>query len=450
MPEALKILFSPPMNIRTHIQALLICTMPLSAQGQSIVDSRASLPRAVQLHGDEGRETVRPDESKRISPNEAPASRVQPQRIVNRIAATVNGRPITANEVSVRLMPIGAQLAAQYPKQGPEFYKQLALAKKNIIEDLVERELLRNEFEGMGGVIRDSLIDQEVNRTILTTFNGDRSAFLKNLSLSGMTIRAFREMTKKQLQVQIMRASKYDQEIPPTPEEIQQEYESTKEQYRDLTKDKIKFKKIFIPMLGDDSASTPEVQLNLAELIAKEIKSKNATFEEMAKRYSKDLYAEKGGDWPVTERSTLSPESAAIIFGAQPAKSSDRWWTPPASPSYWWRKRNWRRRPPSPPSRSRLTSWRATSAAMNVIKNGWNASGKKPSSKYTSDSSPFPIAGPAHSTRPVRRSLFHSPCFSFRQPFRPLSFSCRGIFLSPISPEDAFIHNWTAAASHPA
>ncbi|AYR34221.1 hypothetical protein DFS30_01875 [Akkermansia muciniphila] len=309
-----------PMNIRTHIQALLICTLPLSAQGQSIVDSRASLPRAVQLHGDEGRETVRPDESKRISPNEAPASRVQPQRIVNRIAATVNGRPITANEVSVRLMPIGAQLAAQYPKQGPEFYKQLALAKKNIIEDLVERELLRNEFEGMGGVIRDSLIDQEVNRTILTTFNGDRSAFLKNLSLSGMTIRAFREMTKKQLQVQIMRASKYDQEIPPTPEEIQQEYESTKEQYRDLTKDKIKFKKIFIPMLGDDSASTPEVQLNLAELIAKEIKSKNATFEEMAKRYSKDLYAEKGGDWPVTERSTLSPESAAIIFGAQPGE----------------------------------------------------------------------------------------------------------------------------------
>ncbi len=134
MPEALKILFSPPMNIRTHIQALLICTMPLSAQGQSIVDSRASLPRAVQLHGDEGRETVRPDESKRISPNEAPASRVQPQRIVNRIAATVNGRPITANEVSVRLMPIGAQLAAQYPKQGPEFYKQLALAKKTSLK----------------------------------------------------------------------------------------------------------------------------------------------------------------------------------------------------------------------------------------------------------------------------------------------------------------------------
>ena len=278
----------------------------------------------------------------------------------------------------------------------------------------------------MGGVIRDSLIDQEVNRTILTTFNGDRSAFLKNLSLSGMTIRAFREMTKKQLQVQIMRASKYDQEIPPTPEEIQQEYESTKEQYRDLTKDKIEIQKIFIPMLGDDSASTPEVQLNLAELIAKEIKSKNATFEEMAKRYSKDLYAEKGGDWPVTERSTLSPESAAIIFGAQPGEIIGPLVDSTGFTIVLVEKKELAPPPPSPPSRSRLTSWRATSAAMNVIKNGWNASGKKPSSKYTSDFSPFPIAGPAHSTRPVRRSLFHSPCFSFRQPFRPLSFSCRG------------------------
>ena len=104
------------MNIRTHIQTLLICTMTLAAQGQSVVDPGATLPRSVQLRGGEsGGGTVRPDESRRVSPDEAPVSRLRPQRIVNRIAATVNGRPITANEVSVRLMPIGAQLAAQYP-----------------------------------------------------------------------------------------------------------------------------------------------------------------------------------------------------------------------------------------------------------------------------------------------------------------------------------------------
>lgn len=44
--EGIKNTLLSPMNIRTRIQALLICTiciMPLSAQGQSIVDSRDSL-----------------------------------------------------------------------------------------------------------------------------------------------------------------------------------------------------------------------------------------------------------------------------------------------------------------------------------------------------------------------------------------------------------------------
>lgn len=241
-----------------------------------------------------------------------------------------------------------------------------------------------------------------------------------------MTIRAFREMTKKQLQVQIMRASKYDQEIPPTPEEIQQEYESTKEQYRDLTKDKIKFKKIFIPMLGDDSASTPEVQLNLAELIAKEIKSKNATFEEMAKRYSKDLYAEKGGDWPVTERSTLSPESAAIIFGAQPGEIIGPLVDSTGFTIVLVEKKELAPPPPLSAIKEQIDIMARNKRSNERYKKWVERLRKKPSSKYTSDFSPFPIAGPAHSTRPVRRSLFHSPCFSFRQPFRPLSFSCRG------------------------
>ena len=40
------------MNIRTHIQALLICTMAFSEKAQIIVYSLASLPRAVKLHGD--------------------------------------------------------------------------------------------------------------------------------------------------------------------------------------------------------------------------------------------------------------------------------------------------------------------------------------------------------------------------------------------------------------
>lgn len=251
-----------------------------------------------------------------IDPQQAPKPKLD-KRIVNRVAATVNGRPITSSEVTFRLMPIFAQLSAQFPRQGPEFTKRLAKEKNEIINDLVERELVMSDFETKGYQMRDAFIDQEINRVIIEDYNGNRDRFLQDLSKSGMTIRGFRDTTKRRLIVMAMRSSKYDHEIPPTPDEINREYNKTKLQFRDLTKDQIKFKKIFIPMVGDDPTQTPEVQLKLSELIVDEIKGGKATFEEMAQRYSRDQMAEKGGDWPMIERSQLAAEFAAIIFDAK-------------------------------------------------------------------------------------------------------------------------------------
>lgn len=248
---------------------------------------------------------------------QAPPPKPKPaKRIVNRIAATVNGRPVTSNEVSFLLMPIAAQLATLYPRQGPEFQRQLTKAKKDIINDLIERELVLGDFEEKGYQMRDSIIDQEVQRTIQDTFNGNREKFLENLKNSGLTIRAFKDLTKRRLIVMAMRSSKYDQEIPPTPEEIRKEYNKVKMDLRDITKDRIKFKKIFIPMTGDTPDATPDAQLSLAEEIVKEIKSGKDTFASLAKEYSSDQAAEKGGDWPVTDRGDLSPEFAAILFSS--------------------------------------------------------------------------------------------------------------------------------------
>ncbi|MEG0333296.1 MAG: peptidylprolyl isomerase [Akkermansia sp.] len=258
------------------------------------------------------------------TPNGAPAAQQQTQQakpkaqaqIINRVAATVNGRPITANEVSFLLMPIGGQLATLYPRQGPEFQKQLTKAKKDIINDLIERELVLCDFETKGYQMRDSIIDQEVARTIKETFNGNRDKFLANLKNSGLNIRSFKDLTKRRLIVMAMRSSKYDQDIPPTPDEINKEYNATKSHFRDMTKDRIKFKKIFIPMRGEDPSATPEVQLSLSELITKELQSGKASFAEMAAKYSKDQMADKGGDWPITVRENLSPEFTAIMFNA--------------------------------------------------------------------------------------------------------------------------------------
>ena len=159
----------------------------------------------------------------------------------------------------------------------------------------------------------------------------------------------------------------------------------------------------------------------------------------------------KGGDWPVTERSTLSPESAAIIFGAQPSEIIGPLVDSTGFTIVLVEKKGTGAAAPLSAIKEQIDIMARNKRSNERYKKmGGTPPEKKPSSKYTSDSSPFPIAGPAHSTRPVRRSLSF-PLFFF-PPTVPsaLLLLPGGIFLSPISLEDAFIHNWTAAASHPA
>lgn len=246
---------------------------------------------------------------------EMTAQRLKMPTVINRVAATVNGRVITSNELSLMLMPIAGQLVAQYPRQGEEFHKQLSEAKNKILDELIDRELILGEFDERGFMFPDSFIDQEVERTIRESFLGDREKFLENLRQSGLTIRGFRDITKRRLIAMSMRSQKYDMDLPPTPEEIRQQYNKTESNYRDMGNDKIKFEKILIPANSGTDA-TPEEQLALAEIIVEQLKNKQSTFAEIAKTYSKDTHAGDGGQWPLSDRKELSAEFGALLFDA--------------------------------------------------------------------------------------------------------------------------------------
>ena len=115
------------------------------------------------------------------------AAASKPNRIVNRVAATVNGRPVTSSEVRARLAPYIRELMMLYPRQGPRFSAELIKAKKAVMQELIERELVLSEFETKGYQMPESVIDEEISRRVLMQFNGDRDALLDNLRKSGMT-----------------------------------------------------------------------------------------------------------------------------------------------------------------------------------------------------------------------------------------------------------------------
>lgn len=239
----------------------------------------------------------------------------KPQRIVNRVAAVVNGRPITSSEVRARLMPYVQELTMLYPNQGARFNGELIKAKKAVLDELIERELVLSDFEGRGLSMPDSAVEEEINRRIMQRYNGNRDALLKYLRASGMTYSEFRDSVRKEVTVMAMRTARYDRDIPPTPDEIRAEYRATRSDYRDVTRDQIRYEKIYVPFgSGDDPNATLEEQKAFAYALTDAIKKGEISFADAARQYSQDEFADQGGQWPFRKRSDHAPEFANIIF----------------------------------------------------------------------------------------------------------------------------------------
>ncbi|MEM1084741.1 MAG: peptidylprolyl isomerase [Verrucomicrobiota bacterium] len=257
-----------------------------------------------------------------VAVNEQPAV---PQGMVevNRIAATVNGLPITAKEVGVMLSPLIGQLMAEFPRRGAEFDRRLTEARDKILDELIDRQLIMSEFKKMevkGAKLPDHVVDQEIDRQIDTLYNGDREKFRTELAKAQMGMGAYRRLTKEKLIVQAMRSEKFRDAPPPLPGEVQKEYNESKDTLRDITKDTITYRKIFLPRLDPaNPLATPETQLELAEALAEKLKN-GEDFAELAIKHSGDAFAQDGGLQESVPRPDLSPEFAAILFDAEVGK----------------------------------------------------------------------------------------------------------------------------------
>jgi len=242
---------------------------------------------------------------------------------VNRIAATVNGLPITSKEVGVMLAPMIGQLMAEFPRRGPEFNRRLNDGRDKILQELIDRQLIMSEFKKMevkGANLPDNFVDSEIDRQIQTLYNGDSEKFRKELAKAQMGMGSYRNLTREKLVVQAMRGEKFKDAPPPLPAEVRKEYAATKDSLRDISKDSITYRKIFLPRLDPaNPLATPETQLTLAETLAAEIRS-GADFAEKAKKHSQDAFADNGGFQEDVQRPDLSPEFAAILFEAEPGK----------------------------------------------------------------------------------------------------------------------------------
>ncbi|MBI23629.1 MAG: hypothetical protein CMN05_08590 [Roseibacillus sp.] len=231
-------------------------------------------------------------------------------------AATVNGKMISTREVQQQIAPTIAMLMAKYPRRGEQFQKAITEARREVLDQLIEHKLVLSKLEEKQLQIPDHIVKQEVERFIRINFKGDQEDFRKYLKAIRMTRREFEKSQQEKILIQAFKREQFKDVAPATDAEIRKRFNERAGDLRDRTKDRITFRKIYIPAIDQNNPiATQEDQLALAEKLAVQVKGE-ADFSSVAQTHSSGAFADKGGLWEDTLRSDLEVGFADIIFDA--------------------------------------------------------------------------------------------------------------------------------------
>lgn len=243
----------------------------------------------------------------------APASE---PAVIDGIAAVVNGDVITYSQVRGVVGPRERLLRSQY--KGEELQKQVTQARKEALQDLIDRQLIVQQFKKDQLSLPDFFVEQRVSDIIRENFGGDRNAFVKTLQAQNYSLSEFKKNEFEKIVVAAMRGKNVKPNTIASPQKIDEYYRKHRDEF--TSKEEIKLRMIMIPSRASEGNAASQ------KAMAEEILSKlvgGADFERMAQMYSEDTTRDQGGDWGWISRKTLAPELEKVAFSLPAKKVSN-------------------------------------------------------------------------------------------------------------------------------
>ncbi|MCH6256756.1 peptidylprolyl isomerase [Puniceicoccaceae bacterium K14] len=239
-------------------------------------------------------------------------------RFANGIAAIVEDKIITVEDIRRELQPLLPQIQAQ-ANNNPEAFRQLLeQAENDVIQMLTDNELIVKEFfEQDGATIPYSYIENQREEEIITRFEGDRSKFLGYLKSIGKTPDEYDEGIRNEIIVSFMSGRMRKTQSFISPVKIEEFYKENQQEFH--LKEAIKLRMIKLSQVADEG---PEILEQSAKRIISELDD-GADFAELAKTHSQDSKARKGGDWGWVEKGALIEKLSTLAFSLQPGQYSE-------------------------------------------------------------------------------------------------------------------------------
>ena len=232
------------------------------------------------------------------------------EQVLDGIAAVVNGEVITFSQV--RELVVSREMALRESLRGQALEDKIKETRLAAINDLIDRQLVLQDFAKNKFNIPEYAVDDHVNTIIREQFQGDRLAFIRTLQAQGYTLQRFRKVETDKMIVQAMRQRAVKTDPILSPSKVEKFYQEHNADYS--TPEQVKLRMI---VLHKDSPDAKKV----AEEIRAKVKS-GSDFAKMAQMYSEDASKETGGDWGWVDRATLNATLSAPAFALKPGQVS--------------------------------------------------------------------------------------------------------------------------------
>jgi peptidyl-prolyl cis-trans isomerase SurA len=230
--------------------------------------------------------------------------------IVERIAAIVNGRPITLSEVTERVAP---ELAHAPP--GPTGEAQRKQALRQGLSQLIDEHLVASEAGSLGLEITDDEVQHSFEQ-LAKQNNMEPKQFQEALTQQGISVDNVKESLKRQqLMMRLLQYKVKPRKV--SDEEVQRAYANrTKDvEYEVHTRD------IYIALPEHGSPAQEAAAKQKAETALRRLKA-GESFANVARDLSDGPSASEGGDLGYIRRGSMIPAFEQAAFALKPGEVS--------------------------------------------------------------------------------------------------------------------------------
>ncbi len=234
--------------------------------------------------------------------------------VVDKIVAVVGADLITQSDIERMLFPIYGEYKQRY--EGEELNLKMDEARREILNQMIEEKVIINAANDSDIEVSDQEVDEKIEE-IKQRFNSEEE-FIEALNGQNLSIRSL----KKDFREEILKSKLIDAEVKG---KMNISFKEVDDYYQEHLNDfiepeKVKAKAILIKP-AEDTPEDWEEALAKANEIFSELEEGDS-FEDLAKQYSDDASAPRGGDMGFINKGYMAKEIDEVLFSLAPQEFS--------------------------------------------------------------------------------------------------------------------------------